>query len=240
MAHSSSRGLSLFIIILLVLSGCGNKKTTLATGEFKLSVPGGRIRYKVSGTGKKVPVVLIHGGPGDSSSYLKPFEELGNDRQVISYDQFGGGKSDKITDTTLFTIDHFVKELDLLREASRNYDDPAYQAVMNQYYSLYVFRNPVQADLDSMFSTYNPEIYTNMGGPSEFTITGTLKDYNPVSFLSEIKVPTLFKVGEFDEINPTIIKELADKVPEARYINRLICHPMRIKILDKHFIIMSQ
>ncbi len=50
-----------------------------------------------------------------SSFYLKPFEELGNERQVIRYDQLGGGKSDKVTDTTLFTIDHFVKELDLLR-----------------------------------------------------------------------------------------------------------------------------
>ena len=34
---------------------------------------------------------------------------------VVRYDQLGGGKSDRITDTTLFTIAHFVRELDLLR-----------------------------------------------------------------------------------------------------------------------------
>jgi proline iminopeptidase len=272
-------------MFLLVFSGCGDKMTTLTTGEYKLSVPGGQIWYKISGTGKAIPVVLIHGGPGYSSFYLKPFEELGNERQVIRYDQLGGGKSDKVTDTALFTIDHFVNELDLLRthlgldkwnvlghswgtvialeyyrahpdrvasltfgslcfdvpgwsrstrkllttlpdslqdavkiaESTGMYDDPAYLTAMNQFYSLYLFRNPVQADLDSMDATYNPEIYTYMWGPSEFTITGTLKDYNPIPFLPKIQVPTLFTVGEFDEIDPTIVKELANKVQGSKY-----------------------
>ena len=65
----------------------------LETGEGNLPVPGGEIWYKVSGTGKGTPLVLIHGGPGASSFYLKPFEALGNDRQVIRYDQLGCGKS---------------------------------------------------------------------------------------------------------------------------------------------------
>jgi proline iminopeptidase len=279
-------GLLSITVMIFVLFGCGGKKSILSIGESKLPVPGGKIWYKVSGSGTALPVVLIHGGPGMSSFYFKPFEELGNDRQVIRYDQLGGGKSDKITDTTLFTIDHFVKELDLLRdhlgiekwnvlghswgtvvaleyyraypdrvsslvfgslcfdvpgwsqstrkllkslpdslqdavkiaESTGKYDDPAYQNAMNQFYSLFVFRNPVQADLDSMFATYNFEIYSYMWGPSEFTINGTLKDYNPVSFLPQIKVPTMFTVGEFDEIDPTIVKELSDKVPGAKYV----------------------
>ena len=286
MTHLRIRKFSFFIIILLVLSGCGNKKTTLTTGEFKLSVPGGQIWYKISGTGTALPVVLIHGGPGFSSFYLKPFEELGNDRQVVRYDQLGAGKSDKISDTTMFTIDHFVKELDLLRthlglekwnvlghswgtivaleyyraypnrvaslifgslfldahgwsQSTRNllkslpdslqdavkiaettgkYDDPSYQEAINQFYSLYVWQNPVQADLDSMFATFNSEIYNYMWGPSEFTGVGTLKDYNSTSFLSQIKVPTLFTVGEFDEIDPAMVKGLSEKVKGAKYV----------------------
>jgi proline iminopeptidase len=59
--------------------------------------------------------VLIHGGPGFSSFYLKLFEELGNNRQVVRYDQLGSGKSDIIADTTMSTINHFVEELELLR-----------------------------------------------------------------------------------------------------------------------------
>lgn len=274
---------SIFIIFALFL-GCG-KPTTLPTGESRLNVPGGNIWYKVTGSGTSIPLVMIHGGPGMSSFNLKPLEELGNDRQVIRYDQLGGGKSSVITDTTLFTVDHFVKELDLLRahlglkkwnvlghswgtvvaleyyraypdrvvsltfgslcfdvpgwaksaekllktlpdslqvavsnaEATGKYDDPGYLKAMNHYYGLYVFRKPVQGDVDSMMATFNSDIYTYMWGPSEFTITGTLKDYNPVSFLPQIKVPTLFTVGEFDEIDPVIVKELAGKVPGAKY-----------------------
>jgi len=89
--------------------------SALPIGEAHLAVPGGTIWYKVSGAGKGTPVVLLHGGPGLSSYGYKPFEDLGDDRPVIRYDQLGGGKSDRITDTTLFTIGRFVRELDSLR-----------------------------------------------------------------------------------------------------------------------------
>ncbi len=78
-------------------------------------MPGGRIWYKVSGHGSGTAVILLHGGPGYSSFYLKPFEDLGDDRPVVRYDQLGGGKSSRTSDTTLFTIPHFVAELDSLR-----------------------------------------------------------------------------------------------------------------------------
>lgn len=108
-----------FFIAVFLLCSCGGKKETktqvLKIGESYLEVPGGKIWYKITGAGKGIPVVLIHGGPGGSSSYLKAFEELGNDRQVIRYDQLGCGMSDVTTDTTLFTINHFVEELESLR-----------------------------------------------------------------------------------------------------------------------------
>ena len=256
----------------------------IPTGESSLAVPGGKIWYKVSGTGKGIPVVILHGGPGMSSIYLKVFDDLGNDRQVVRYDQLGGGKSDKITDKALFTIDHFVKELELLRihlgvekwhvlghsfgtiialeyyraypervsslifssssldikglmestrrllatlpaplqnavkkaESMNNYNDPMYKKAVDQFYSLYYWRHPVKADLDSLFATFNTEICTYMLR-SGFTVTGTIKDYNPLSFLPQIKVPTMFTVGEFDAIAPDIVKKQADKVPGAKY-----------------------
>ena len=110
-------GVLLIFFLTLILTTCNVKsdQPTLIVGEAKLPVPGGNIWYKISGTGKNIPLVLLHGGPGYSSFYLKAFEELGNDRQVIRYDQLGAGKSDHISDTALFTIDHFVRELDSLR-----------------------------------------------------------------------------------------------------------------------------
>jgi proline-specific peptidase len=90
--------------------------TALPAGEAHLAVPGGRIWYKISGaTASGTPVILLHGGPGFNSFYLKPLEALSDERPVVRYDQLGSGKSDRISDTTLFTVAHFVAELDALR-----------------------------------------------------------------------------------------------------------------------------
>ena len=89
----------------------------LGPGEAMLPVRGGRIWYKRSGSGHGTPMVLVHGGPGAGSFYLKPFEDLGDDRPVIRYDQLGAGRSDRLTDTTLMNIPRFVEELDSLRRA---------------------------------------------------------------------------------------------------------------------------
>lgn len=288
LVNNSIITLSLWVI--LVITSCVSNKDSnnerIVNGESFLEVPGGKIWYKVTGSGNGLPVVLIHGGPGGSSFSLKPYEELGNERQIIRYDQLGGGKSDRIDDTTLFTIEHFVNELDLLRsnldvekwhmlghswgtilvveyykkhpervasltlgsaalnmktwaqhtrelvatlpesfqhiianaETTGNFNDSLYRQAIRQFNSLYVCRKPVLAERDSAFATRNHHIYEYMQGPSEFTITGTLKDYDATTYLPDIKVPTLFTVGEFDEAGPEIIKSFAKKVPGSRYV----------------------
>jgi proline-specific peptidase len=253
-------------------------------GEGHLAVDGGSIWYRVSGTGQATPVVLLHGGPGFSSYYLKPFEDLGNDRKVIRYDQLGGGKSGTATDTSLFTIAHFVAELDSLRshlrigrwhvighswgtilaleyyrahpehvasitfgspvfdipaftkhaaelvrtlsdssqravrqaESSGKFETPQYQAAFDEFMGKYVTRHPVKADLDSSFAQFNQSIYVYMQGPSEFTITGTLKNYDVTGFLPSIAVPTLVTVGQYDEVGPELVRRHAAMIPGAR------------------------
>ncbi|MBQ2677863.1 MAG: proline iminopeptidase-family hydrolase [Bacillota bacterium] len=54
--------------------------------------------YRIFGEQKdngRLPVVMIHGGPGACHNYLLPYKELADryDRQVIFYDQIGCGKS---------------------------------------------------------------------------------------------------------------------------------------------------
>jgi len=257
----------------------------LAPGEARLSVDGGRIWYRVVGSGNATPLILLHGGPGYSSFYMRSMEALSSDRPVVRYDQLGSGKSDRITDTALFNIAHFVRELDSLRshlgydkvhlaghswgtilgleyyrahpdhvasltlmssaidipgweknakrlvktlpdsmqkaiaarEAERNYKAPDYEAALGEFYGKYVWRRPVQADLDSVMATVNEGIYNYMQGPSEFTITGTLKQYDATPFLKSVKVPVLFTVGEFDEADPPTVKRQAQMTPGAKY-----------------------
>lgn len=257
----------------------------VTVGENRLAVPGGSIWYKVSGTQGATPVVLLHGGPGFSSYYLKPLEDLGNERIVVRYDQLGGGRSDTTSDTTMMNVPHFVAELDSLRralgirrwhvfghswgtilaleyyrahpegvvsltfgspvfdvpayerrareliptlsdtaqrairrvEASRRYDDPSFQNAITEFYGLYVFRRPVAADLDSSMRSFNMTIYNYMQGPSEFTITGTLKQWTGTGLLPQIRVPSLVTVGEFDEVGPELVRSHAALIPAATF-----------------------
>src|SRR6476659_1791153 len=122
-----------FLVPAMLLVACGKQESkpaampaaatttaasaALGPGEGWLPVRGGRIWYRVSGTGQGTPMVLLHGGPGAGSYYLKPFEDIGDDRPIIRYDQLGAGKSDRLTDTTLMAIPRFVEELDSLRRA---------------------------------------------------------------------------------------------------------------------------
>ncbi len=271
-------------VLALSMSCTGRTKSSdtpiIPVGEGELQVEGGTIWYKVSGKGGGTPVVLLHGGPGYSSYYLKPLEELGQYRQVIRYDQLGSGKSEVVTDSSLFTIKRFVGELESLREhlnvekwavlghswgtilafeyyrqfpervsslilgspcidmvaweqstnellgtlpdslrqavleadASGNYEDPLYETAITRFYDQYLWgEKPVTEDLDSIMSTANLGIYHYMWGPSEFSVTGTLKGYDITPMLADTDLPILFTVGEFDEIKPSLVQEMASK-----------------------------
>lgn len=279
------------LVTLVACSGEREPSQQAATGsgspavtEGMLAVPDGQVWYRKTGGGSATPVILLHGGPGYSSFYLRLLDSLGSERPTIRYDQLGGGKSTRISDTALMTIPHFVRELDSVRaalgasqvylvghswgtilaveyyraypdhvaglvlgsaaldipawerharalvatlpdsmqraiakaEVKKNFEAPAYQAALGEFYGRYVWRQPVQADLDSTLQTVNGEIYGYMQGPSEFTITGTLRQYDATPFLSAIKVPTLYTVGEFDEADTATVQRFASLTPGAQ------------------------
>lgn len=52
----------------------------------------------------------------------------------------------------------------------------------------------------------NKHIYNTMWGPSEFTHSGALGDYDMFPRLNEIKAPTLFICGEYDTATPATMK----------------------------------
>ena len=110
------RDAATWFTLVLALGAC--RPPTLTPRDGRLPVEGGSVFYRVIGSGKGAPVVLLHGGPGYTSHYLEPLARtLGNDRPVIVYDQLGSGRSDRVTDTALLHTDRFVRELDSLRRA---------------------------------------------------------------------------------------------------------------------------
>jgi proline-specific peptidase len=86
--------------------------------EGRLDVPGGQVWYRRLGAGDATPLLMLHGGPGAGSDYIAPLgEALAADRPVVFWDQLGCGRSDAPDDTSLWTLDRFVAEVDAVRDA---------------------------------------------------------------------------------------------------------------------------
>jgi proline iminopeptidase len=103
------------LVAALLLFGCAPPVVEPPTEGF-VSVEGGRIWYQRMGNGTGIPLIVIHGGPGSTSFGLKVWGALGDERPVFRYDQLGSGKSDRVTDTSLYNVDRFVRELQALRD----------------------------------------------------------------------------------------------------------------------------
>lgn len=82
-----------------------------------IQVEGGKVWYKLIGSGPKTPLVVLHGGPAMAHNYLNSLAGLAKDRPVLLYDQLGCGKSDRANDDSLWTIHHYVEELATLKQA---------------------------------------------------------------------------------------------------------------------------
>ncbi|MFN5118008.1 MAG: proline iminopeptidase-family hydrolase [Cyanobacteriota bacterium] len=239
---------------------------------------------------ERLPVVLLHGGPGVPSDYLEPLEQLAADgREVIRYDQLGCGRSDHPDDPALLQVERFVNELALVRaalglerihlygqswggmlaleaalagapgiaslvlsnapasmplwvaettrlrrelpaevqrvldehEQAGTTDSPEYQEAMMAFYRRHVCRlDPWPECLLRSFTAMeeDPRVYQAMCGPSEFHITGSLRDWDVSDRLGEIQQPTLVIGGRFDEATPAVTEALHRGIPHSEWV----------------------
>lgn len=104
-------------------------------------------------------------------------------------------------------------------EADSLFTTPEYDAANTYFLSQHGRRND---PLALPFEVEQPEgssfIYNYMWGPSEFTATGTLRDYDNHQALKEVSVPALFTTGEFDEARPATIQRLSKLTPDSRFV----------------------
>jgi proline iminopeptidase len=79
------------------------------------TVNGAKLWYETEGQGE--PLILISGGPGDSHAVFHPFfSRLADRYQVIYFDPFGVGKSDRAKSAKEYTFAHHVEDLEGLRK----------------------------------------------------------------------------------------------------------------------------
>ena len=103
-------------VLLLFLSDC-KSNPNLKPVEGYIKVTGGRVWYQIVGEGDKTPILILHGGPGATSYYLRPLTALSKDRPVIFFDQLGCGRSTLKMDTTQMNIKFYVDEVYQVKKA---------------------------------------------------------------------------------------------------------------------------
>lgn len=73
------------------------------------------------GTNPKIKVLLLHGGPAMTHEYMECFETFFQREgfEFYEYDQLGSYYSDQPTDSSLWTTERFVEEVEQVRQAIR-------------------------------------------------------------------------------------------------------------------------
>jgi L-proline amide hydrolase len=170
--------------------------------------------------------------------------ELGLDRVHLLGQSWGGmlaieyaltqpsGLVSLILASTLSSMSLWIAEANRLRnelppdvqatlerhEAAGTTDDPEYQNAMLVFYERHVIRVvPMPAHVKRSLDQAG-QVYFTMNGPSEFHVTGILKDWDRTDRLSEIHVPTLITSGRHDESTPRINEVLHKGITGSEWV----------------------
>ncbi len=294
---------SFFFIIFSILLFCQapQKKTTYPTvyqiKDGFVDANGVMIYYEELGNGS--PIMIVHGGPGASHDYFLPYLlPLARHNRLIFIDERGSGKSEKLEDSTQYTVENMVEDVEAVREAlglgKMNLLGHSYGGVLAQAYALKYQKNlthlilcstfPSTSQMNEVFKKikekmpselreridkmekdglfghglayeknrytkdymiaawgegYFPYIYQKhpepdydptsgglawtlyremWGSDGEYIIDGNLKSVEYVDRLHTIKVPTLINCGDHDECDPSLSKEMHEKIPGSKLV----------------------
>ena len=256
------------------------------------------IYYVAFGDGS--PLVVVHGGPGANHDYFLPWLlPLARAHRLIFIDERGSGRSQRLQDASLYTVEAMVEDVEDLRVALNlgkiSLLGHSYGGVLAQAYALKYQQNLTRLILDSTFpstrqmnevlarekaqmppaklarlnqleqaglfgkgeawehgrypaeyatlawgpgyfpflygarpdSTYDPatgaptnwELYRAMwGSHGEFVIDGNLKSVEYVDRLPSIHVPTLILAGDHDECDPSLSREMHEKIAGSQLV----------------------
>ena len=89
-------------------------------------------------------------------------------------------------------------------ETLKEYSAPAYLAATDSFYARHLVRKqwPFKSPACENAGSGNDTIYNYMWGPTEFTATGTLLNFDRTADLDQIQEPILFVTGQYDEARP--------------------------------------
>lgn len=203
------------------------KTVEIIKDEFFISVPEGRIsvvRYSTPESKNKIPLLVLHGGPGLAHNYLEPLSLLAKERPVIFYDQMGVGNSKPFNQHfKMWTLDYFVDELKSILDKLEL--DSVYLLGHSWGAALgleYVFRYP------------DPRIKGIVLASPLLSTFHWVKDANLL--LKELPAETLNLILEFEETNNTNSEEYKKAKLEfnKKHVCRLDPWPKEITTCPKN------
>jgi proline iminopeptidase len=110
-----------------------------------------------------------------------------------------------------------VQEVITSCEAEGTTDSEEYQIAMKEFSKRYICRVEVNPEERAKVSELrNSEVYNTMWGPSEFCVTGNLKEFDCTPRLHEIETPSLFLCGRYDEATPESTSYFSSLVPNSQ------------------------
>jgi proline iminopeptidase len=101
------------------------------------------------------------------------------------------------------------------------YPDEYAKIAWGKGYFPYLYQNHPDPSYDPLSSNTGTawDVYREMwGSDGEFVVDGNLKEVEYVGQLSKIKVPTLVIVGDHDESDPTMSKEMHEKISGSQLV----------------------
>lgn len=254
-------------------------------GEFK-------VWTKRFGNNPRIKILLLHGGPAATHEYLESFQSFFPQEgfEFYEYDQLGSYYSDQPTDSSLWTTERFVEEVEQVRqalgmnkdnfyiygnswggilameyalkyqenlkglmignmmssipeyalyqqklhakmrpeavdsiksfEAAGQFTNPDYQRLlMTEYYSKHICKLPEWPEaINRAFKHLNYPIYLMMQGPSEFSVSGRLLNWDRSKDLNKITVSTLTIGATHDTMDPDHMKWMSTQVKNGRFL----------------------
>lgn len=142
---------------------------------------------------------------------------------------FGAERWMKDAELLVSQLPDGVQEAIADAKALGDYSSEEFQAANNSFKAEYMVRTPWESvDLPDCRRSppRSTDLYEYMWGPSEFIITGTLREFDRIDRLPELRLPVLFLVAEYDEVLPETVVEyqrlvpgsVVEVIPEAGHI----------------------
>jgi L-proline amide hydrolase len=109
-----------------------------------------------------------------------------------------------------------------IREGERTGETstPEFVAAVMQFYKRHVCRlDPWPDEVNRSFAAMeeDPTVYGTMNGPTEFTVVGTIRDFDITDRLGDIDVPVLLVSGAHDEVRPDVVQQIHDRLRESQW-----------------------